>query len=76
MPFIKNNPREKELQQIAAAKEAENGVNDQKAPMTEAEFQKMKRQREIEALKRSLMAPLPQIPSQKGAIAVVASNFN
>jgi small subunit ribosomal protein S16 len=65
-----------EAKLVAAAKEAENGVNDQKAPMTEAEFQKMKRQREIEALKRSLMAPLPQIPSQKGAIAVVASNFN
>lgn len=55
VPFNKNNPKEKEMQ--ASAPHADSGAG-QAQPMTQ-------RQREIEALKRSLLAP----PGQRGVVA-------
>ena len=60
MPFVKNNPRQNEA--IGGEAGADLG-----APVEKKEEVKTARQREIEALKRSLLAPLP---GRAGAPAV------
>jgi hypothetical protein len=62
IPFNKNNPREKEMNAATGGGDAAGGV---------AEPPKTQRQREIEALKRSLLAPGP-IPGKAGPLAPAA----
>ena len=61
IPYIKNNPKEKELN---APKDSADGssAGNGSQPMTLEDIAKASRRREIEALKKSLLAPLPQIP--------------